>query len=84
MIRGLNWAGRGSCAGAVWGLLGCLYGVKLWRWVAPLWSPDAQLYRLCYRVVLDRFTELGLVRLGRNPRRSCASASRTSRRSSPS
>jgi len=39
-----------------------LYGVKLWRRVAPRFAPERQLYRLCYRAVIDRLAEVGLIR----------------------
>jgi hypothetical protein len=39
-----------------------LYGVKAWRRVAPRVAPRRQLYRVCYRVVLDRLAEVGVTR----------------------
>jgi transglutaminase-like putative cysteine protease len=47
---------------AVAALLGALYGVKVWRRLAPCFAPAGQLYRVCYRAVLDRLAELGLSR----------------------
>jgi transglutaminase-like putative cysteine protease len=47
---------------AATGLLATLYGVKVWRRLAPRFAPAGQLYRVCYRAVLDRLAELGLSR----------------------
>jgi hypothetical protein len=47
---------------AATGLLAILYGVKVWRRLAPRFAPAGQLYRVCYRAVLDRLAELGLSR----------------------
>jgi transglutaminase-like putative cysteine protease len=43
-------------------LLGCLYGVKAWRRLAPKWTDPAQLHRIGYRAVLDRLADVGLRR----------------------
>ncbi len=40
----------------------CLYGVKAWRRLAPRVAPQRQLYRVCYRAVLDRLAEVGVTR----------------------
>lgn len=39
-----------------------LYGVKLWRRLAPLWTKGAPLARVAYRAALDVLAEAGIVR----------------------
>jgi protein-glutamine gamma-glutamyltransferase len=48
--------------GALLGLLLSLYAVKVWRWMLPYFAPVGYLSRVCYRAVLDRLAEVGLVR----------------------
>jgi hypothetical protein len=43
-------------------LLLLAYAIKIWRRLAPWIAPSSQLYRLCFRVALDRLAEVGLVR----------------------
>jgi hypothetical protein len=61
---------EGGTAGSLgpWLLLACagfvalLYGVKVWRRLAPYLAGAGRQYRVCYRAVLDRLAELGLTR----------------------
>ncbi len=43
-------------------VLGCLYGVKLWRRMAPLFAGRNAMARVRYRALLDRLAEVGLCR----------------------
>jgi len=43
-------------------LLAVLYSVKIWRRLAPALAPAGQLYRVCFRAVLDRLAEVGVRR----------------------
>ena len=42
--------------------LAILYGIKVWRLLAPRIVPEAWLHRVCYRAALDRLAEVGLFR----------------------
>jgi transglutaminase-like putative cysteine protease len=52
----------GGAAAATAALLAALYGVKVWRRLAPRLAPAGQLYRVCFRAVLDRLAEVGVRR----------------------
>ena len=52
----------GSLALGAAALLAALYGIKAWRRLAPKLAPAGQLYRVCFRAVLDRLAEVGVRR----------------------
>jgi hypothetical protein len=58
-VAGLPWWAFALVLPAV---LLALYGVKVWRRLAPCFAGPTSLYRLCYRAALDRLAEVGLYR----------------------
>ena len=49
-----------------------LYGVKVWRRLAPRWAPATGLSRVVYRAELDRIAEVSILRAGGETRESFA------------